>query len=65
MSGEIEYNGQSELVQYTLYTYMELSQWNPLVLLMYINSIQNKTIIIKMKREKELNQTSGNKNKAI
>jgi hypothetical protein len=29
--GEWKYNGEDELVQGTLYTCMELSQWNPLV----------------------------------
>jgi hypothetical protein len=42
-SGEEEcglgkYNGGSELAQSTLYTSMELSQWNLLLLLMYANS---------------------------
>jgi hypothetical protein len=35
---EWEYNGRGEFVQSTLNTYMELSRWNPLVLLMYDKS---------------------------
>jgi hypothetical protein len=35
---EWDYNGGSELAQSTLYTSMELSQWNLLLLLMYANS---------------------------
>jgi hypothetical protein len=36
--GELAYNGGSELVQGTLYACMELSQWNPLILLIYDKS---------------------------
>jgi hypothetical protein len=32
-----EYNREDEIVQNTLHTFMELSQQNPLVLLMYDN----------------------------
>jgi hypothetical protein len=35
---EWEYNGGGELVQSTLFSCMELSQWNPLVLFMYTNT---------------------------
>jgi hypothetical protein len=34
----MEYNGGGELVQDTVYTCMELPQWNPLILLMCANS---------------------------
>jgi hypothetical protein len=36
--GEWKYNGWDELVQGTLHTCMELSQWNSFILLMYANS---------------------------
>jgi hypothetical protein len=42
-SGEQEYNGKDQLVQSTLYTCMKMPQWNPLVLLMYINLKDNET----------------------
>jgi hypothetical protein len=37
MLGKREYTRKGELVQRTLYTYMELSQTSTLVLLMYSN----------------------------
>jgi hypothetical protein len=36
--GEWKYNGGRGLVEGTLYTCMELSQWNPLVFLIYYDS---------------------------
>jgi hypothetical protein len=36
--GEWEYNGGDELVEGSLYTCIELAQWNPLILLIYANS---------------------------
>jgi hypothetical protein len=37
-----EYNREGELAQSILYTSMELSQWNPFVLLTYANTIFKK-----------------------
>jgi hypothetical protein len=44
-----EYNRVSELDQSVLYVSMKLSQWNPLVLLIYANKIVNKEVLVKIK----------------